>query len=233
MRKRAVLCILLVLCMLLPCTSCDAMATQDTIVKTRINLLIVLKNNQICYAVPQNGSNNVFYSFNAAAQPIYDIEGKAATAADLTPGMLVTLEFDGYVLETYPAQFSDVSGIWVTGVRANNVEFLTNLISGMFPSTSPEEVERWQVSFEGGYQFLKPNEMRALEFILQEQWTNSGIKVEKDKDTKKTGHILVTAEETRDEDDSVHLTIRVERPDADPIERNIKAAKKDGKWTIV
>ena len=162
MRKCFFRSLIIILCVLFACSACQSPTnTKETSPTTKVALEIVYKKNQICYAITSSGSDMALYSFNAAAQPIFDQDGKSSTATDLQPGMLVSLEYDGYILETYPAQFSGVSSIRVTGVHANSVEFLGSLVSGMFPSATPEEVERWEITFSGD-DFLSAKEKRAL-----------------------------------------------------------------------
>ena len=99
--RRQITGILLVICVLFSCVSCaQPISSEQTTPTTTIDLQIVYKNNQFCYSIIENGNNTSLYMFNAAAQPIYDIYGLSVTAADLAPGMKVSLEYDGYVLET-------------------------------------------------------------------------------------------------------------------------------------
>lgn len=232
MRKCFFRSLIIILCVLFACSACQSpTSTKETAPTTRVALEIVYKKNQICYAITASGSDTTLYTFNAAAQPIFDQDGKSFTATDLLPGMLVSLEYDGYILETYPAQFSGVSSIRVTGVHANSVEFLGSLISGMFPSATPEEVERWEITFSGD-EFLSAKEKRALEYKMQEEWSISNVFVDPEESrTKKTGHIKIDALKSGDE--SVQLTISVDSVAQNPTERKMNVSIQDGKWTMI
>lgn len=231
MRKYFFRSLVVILCVLFACTACQSPTNaKETKPATKVDLEIVYKKNQICYSIMTQGSNTTLYTFNAAAQPIFDLNGKSATATDLEPGMLVSLEYDGYILETYPAQFSGVSSIRVTGVDANSVEFLGSLISGMFPSATPEEVARWEITFSGD-DFLSEKEKRALEYKIQEEWTDANVFVDPDETrTKRTGHIKIDVQ--KGEDNTVQLTIRVDSVVQDPAERKMTVLLSDGKWTM-
>ena len=88
--------ILLSIFVLFSCVSCSQpVNSEQTQPATMIDVQIVYKNNQICYSIIENGDDTSLYMFNAAAQPIYDIYGLSATAADLQPGMKVSLSYDG------------------------------------------------------------------------------------------------------------------------------------------
>lgn len=231
MRKCFCRSLIIILCVLFACSACqsptNSKVTEPT---TSVGLEIVYKKNQICYAIMTQGQDTTLYTFNAAAQPIFDRDGNSITATDLLPGMLVSLEYDGYILETYPAQFSGVSSIRETGVHANSVEFLGSLISGMFPSATPGEVARWEITFSGD-EFLSEKEKRALEFKIQEEWTDANVLVDPDETlTKKTGHIKIDAK--NGEGDTVELTIGVDSVIHDPSERKMTVKLQDGKWTM-
>ncbi|MBQ4185720.1 MAG: hypothetical protein II657_05080 [Clostridiales bacterium] len=231
MRKCFFRSLIIILCVLFACSACHAPTnSKETSPTTKVDLEIVYKKNQICYAVTSTGEDTALYTFNAAAQPIFDLDGKSSTATDLQPGMLVSLEYDGYILETYPAQFSGVSSIHVSGVHANSVEFLGSLISGMFPTATPEEVARWEITFSGD-DFLSAKEKRALEYKIQEEWTDANVFVDPEESlTKKTGHIKIDAK--KGENDTVQLTIRVDSVVQDPTERKMTVSIQDGKWTM-
>ena len=78
--------ILLSIFVLFSCVSCSQpVNSEQTQPATMIDVQIVYKNNQICYSIIENGDDTSLYMFNAAAQPIYDIYGLSATAADLQP----------------------------------------------------------------------------------------------------------------------------------------------------
>jgi hypothetical protein len=233
MRKNIIRSLILTVCVLFACCGCQTPRnTKDSKPTTRVDLEIVYKRNQMCYAIMAQGEDTNLYVFNAAAQPIFDQEGKSATAANIIPGMLVSLEYDGYILETYPAQFSGVSSIRATGIRANSVEFMGTLISGMFPSATPDEVERWEISFEGE-QFLSAKEERALEHMISEEWVGSQVVVNpKESYTKKTGYVVVTTEKAGE--DKASLTIRVDSgvEGSRPTERKMTVSIKDGRWSM-
>ena len=226
--------ILLSIFVLFSCVSCSQpVNSEQTQPATMIDVQIVYKNNQICYSIIENGDDTSLYMFNAAAQPIYDIYGLSATAADLQPGMKVSLSYDGYILETYPLQFSGVSEIRVTDLGANSVEFLSSMISGMFPSSTPAEIEQWEITFSGD-EFLNAKEKRALEFFLNEKWEGAAIKVEpKDEEKRKNaGRINVTT--TNNKDETVTLTVNIASglPDQAPMERTMTVHLEKGKWTM-
>lgn len=232
MRKHVIFSLILTLCVLFSCAACQSPTpTEESIPTTKVELEIVYKSNQLCYAVMHQGDDICLYQFNAAAQPITDIEGHPATAVDLLPGMIVSVEYDGYILETYPAQFSGVSGIHVIGKYANSVEFLGSMISAMFPSTSPEDVERWEIAFSGD-EFLSPKEKRALEFLMGEEWLGARVSVEPEQSyTKKTGHIVVNAEKGEGESYKITISVDTGLPDQEPIERSMNVTLTDGQWT--
>ena len=199
--------------------------------KTRIELEIVYKKNQLCYAIAHSDTDSSLYFFNAAGQPIFDEEGDSVTSRALTPGMIVSLEYDGYVLETYPCQFSDVSEVRITGSDSNNVDFLTSQISEMFPSHA-EDVTDWAVVFDGE-DFLSAREKRALEMILRERWEGAVITVEPGQEqVDQVGRIKIHVEKKTDT--SVTLQIRIE-PGLGrslPLERNVTASLENGTWTV-
>lgn len=231
MRKHLFCSLLLTLCVLFSCAACQSLTnTKETEPTTRVDLEIVYKRNQLCYSVMENGDDTTLYVFNAAAQPIFDLEGKSATAMDLLPGMTVSLEYDGFVLETYPAQFSGVSEIQVTGQKANSVEFLGSLISGMFPSATPDELERWEITFDGD-EFLNAKEKKALEYKMQEEWKGANVVVEPSEQyLSKTGHILITTEKAGES--SVQLTIHMDSGYSDATQRRMTISLKDGQWSV-
>ena len=224
---------MLMICLLFSCVSCtQPITSEETQPTTSIDLEIVYKNNQVCYSVIENGNDTSLYMFNAAAQPIYDIYGLSATAADLQPGMRVSLDYDGYVLETYPMQFSGVSAIHVTSLGANSVEFLSSMISGMFPSSTPGEIEQWEVSFTGD-EFLTAKEKNALAYFLNEKWDGAVIKVEpKDEDKRKNaGQIRITTKDNGDETVSLTVYIASGLADQAPMERTMTVHLEKGRWT--
>ena len=226
--------IMLILCLLVSCVSCMQPGTSEQMQPTTtIDLQIVYKNNQICYSIIETGNDTSLYLFNAAAQPIYDIYGLSATAADLQPGMKVSLSYDGYVLETYPLQFSGVSEIRVTDLGANSVEFLSSMISGMFPSSIPAEIEQWEVTFSGD-EFLNAKERRALEFFLNEKWEGAAIKVEpKEEDKRKnSGRIQIATTDNGDETVTLTVNIASGLPDQAPMERTMTVHLENGKWAM-
>ncbi|MBR5417883.1 MAG: hypothetical protein IK109_07640 [Clostridiales bacterium] len=225
--------ILLILCVIFSCVSCAKPTTsEETQPTTTIDLQIVYKNNQFCYSIIENGNDTSLYMFNAAAQPIFDIYGLSATAADLAPGMKVSLEYDGYVLETYPLQFSGVSSIRVTDLGANNVEFLSSMISGMFPSSTPSEIEQWEVTFSGD-EFLNAKEKHALEYFLNQKWEGAAIKVEPtEEETKKnSGRIAITTTNNPDETVTLKVNIASGLETQAPMERTMTVHLEKGKWT--
>ena len=208
MRKHLIRSIILTLCVLFVCCACQSPKnTKDTQPTKKVDLEIVYKRNQLCYSVMAQGDDTNFYVFNAAAQPIYDIYGLSVTAADLAPGMKVSLEYDGYVLETYPLQFSGVSSIRVTDLGANNVEFLSSMISGMFPSSTPSEIEQWEVTFAGD-DFLNAKEKRALEYFLNEKWEGAAIKVEPTEDQANLATVVNTLSQAGFKADAAELSAR-------------------------
>ena len=233
MRKHLIRSIILTLCVLFVCCACQSPKnTKDTQPTKKVDLEIVYKRNQLCYSVMAQGDDTSFYVFNAAAQPIFDTEGNAITAMNLTPGMLVSVEYDGYILETYPAQFSGVSEIRVTGMYANSVEFACSLLSGMFPSAMPDDIERWEIFFEGE-NFLSAKEKKALEYIIGEEWGGADIVVDPEQShTKKTGHITITTSKAGD--DSITLKTLVDSgvEGSTPAERTMTVSIQDGKWSI-
>ena len=225
--------ILLILCVIFSCVSCAKPTTsEETQPTTTIDLQIVYKNNQFCYSIIENGNDTSLYMFNAAAQPIFDIYGLSATAADLAPGMKVSLEYDGYVLETYPLQFSGVSSIRVTDLGANNVEFLSSMISGMFPSSTPSEIEQWEVTFSGD-EFLNAKEKRALEYFLNQKWEGAAIKVEPTEEEmkKNSGRIAITTTNNPDETVTLKVNIASGLETQAPMERTMTVHLEKGKWT--
>lgn len=231
MRKSFFRSFIIILCVLFSCAACQSPTnTKETSPTTKVDLEIVYKRNQLCYSIMTQGTNTTLYTFNAAAQPIFDQQGKPITATDLVPGMLVSLEYDGYILETYPEQFSGVSSIRVTGVDSNSVEFLGSLISGMFPSATPEEVERWEITFSGD-EFLSEKEKRALEYKFREEWSDTDVLVNPEESrTKKTGHIKIDA--VKSGDATFQLTISLDSVVQDPTDRKMTVTLKDGKWTM-
>ena len=200
--------------------------------KAHIELEIVYKKNQQCYAISSSEQDNSLYSFNIAGQPVFDEEGQSVTARALTSGMIVSLEYDGYILETFPRQFSDVSEVRIIGTKSNDVEFLTSQISEMFPSYGISNIARWTVSFDGE-SFLNALEKRALEVILEEKYEGATVTCEPEQDTTdRVGNIMVSVNEMTES--SVSLQIRVEPGLGQtlPLERSISASLQDGIWTI-
>ena len=174
---------ILILCsgmLLLP--SCRRTSpTNEEKDKTRIELEILYKKNQLCYAIANSEEDTSLYSFNPAGQPIFDQDGQAVTAWALSPGMVVSLEYDGYILETFPCQFSDVSEVRITGSESNNVDFLASQISEMLPSSKDAAHTHWAVSFDGEA-FLNSREKRALKMILEDRFEGATVTVEADKE---------------------------------------------------
>lgn len=160
------------------CTGCSqkpySSVHTDTMERT---LEIVYKRGQTCYAIDPEDENSKLYAFTAAGQPVFDQNNQSATGTGLLPGMLVNVEYDGYILETSPSQFSGISRITICDTRANNVDFLVSQISGMFPSTKPEGADEWEIGF-GGDELLSSSEKAALEFILREDWAGASVTVE-------------------------------------------------------
>ena len=207
-------------------------SSKESEKKAHIELEIVYKRNQQCYAISSSEQDNSLYSFNIAGQPVFDEEGQSVTARALAPGMIVSLEYDGYVLETFPCQFSDVSEVRIIGTKSNDVEFLTSQISEMFHSCEISNIACWTVSFDGE-SFLSAREKRALEMILEEKYEGATVTCEPKHDmTDRVGSIMVSVNEMTDS--SVTIQIRVE-PGLDqtlPLERSISASLQDGMWTV-
>ena len=100
----------------------------------------------------------------------------------------------------------------------------------MFPSATPEEVARWEITFSGD-DFLSEKEKRALEYKIQEEWTDANVFVDPDETrTKMTGHIKIDVQ--KGEDNTVQLTIRVDSVVQDPDERKSTVMLSDGKCTM-
>ena len=100
----------------------------------------------------------------------------------------------------------------------------------MFPTATPEEVARWEITFSGD-DFLSAKEKRALEYKIQEEWTDANVFVDPEESrTKKTGHIKIDAK--KGENDTIQLTIRVDSVVQDPTERKMNVSLQDGKWTM-
>lgn len=57
-----------------------------------------------------DGTKSGVYMLTVGDLPV-TVDGKSASAADLTDGMTVEVEYSGDVLETYPAQFANVSSL--------------------------------------------------------------------------------------------------------------------------
>ena len=225
---------ILILCsgmLLLP--SCRRTSpTNEEKDKTRIELEILYKKNQLCYAIANSEEDTSLYSFNPAGQPIFDQDGQAVTAWALSPGMVVSLEYDGYILETFPCQFSDISEVRITGSESNNVDFLASQISEMLPSSKEAAHTHWAVSFDGEA-FLNSREKRALKMILEDRFEGATVTVEADKeDVTPMGNLVISVHDKTDT--SVSLSIRVEpgTGHVNSLEKNITASLQDGTWTI-
>lgn len=218
--------------LLLPVFGCSKLdpskATQHT---ENFDVEIVYKRNQICYAVSMEESNTSLYSFNAAGLPVYAQDGSASTASMLKPGMCVSVKYDGYLLETYPAQFSGVTEVTINASNANDVEYLAKQISGMFPSTSPSDISRWDISFQG-VSFLSEREKVALKHILSENWGDANISIDAEGTASEgTGHILVQTDECSDTSLLLSITVDTGKDDETPMTRTIQATRTDGAWT--
>lgn len=57
-----------------------------------------------------DGTKSGVYMLTVGDLPV-TVDGKSASAADLTDGMTVEVDYSGDVLETYPAQFANVSSL--------------------------------------------------------------------------------------------------------------------------
>ena len=200
--------------------------------KTHIDLEIVYKRNQLCYAIAEKDEDTSLYVFNAAGQPIYDMDGSSVTTASVKPGMTVSLAYDGYVLQTYPCQFSDVSEVRITGSKSNSVEFISTQISNMFPSSTPADMSRWEISFDGDA-FLSAKEKRALEVVLKEKWVDTVVTVEPEKDPSDPAGVI-TVDVHRITDTSVTLKILVSEANGDVpfLTKDLSASLKNGIWTV-
>lgn len=231
-KKKRVLSLFCILCLLSSLPSCKkgSLAKQTTLRTEEFNVEIVYKQNQYCYAVASDGNNPTIYTFNAAGLPVYAEDGTNVTSAALTPGMKVAVSYDGYVLETYPAQFSGVAEVKINGSRPNNVDFIAKQLSGLFPSTSPEEVMNWDVFFSG-VTYLTENEKRALEFILREKWTNATVTIDPSSETEEeSGSILIQVDNVTES--TLDLIISVNIGSTEKITRNVHAVLENGCWKM-
>ncbi len=182
MRKRAWLCVLLIFSTMCLATACKRQYYSHKQTNEALKTLeVIFKRGQICYAMPEGGEDRSMYVFSAAGQSVLDQEENVISNAELKPGMLVDIAYDGYILETYPMQFSGIDSIRIKETHANNVDFLFNQINGMFPSTKPSDNTHWEILFEGD-DFLGSAEKIALEYFLKETWTGASVTVAPDHD---------------------------------------------------
>lgn len=218
--------------LLAPTAACSRLdpskATQHT---ESFEVEIVYKRNQICYAISNQNENHSLYTFNAAGLPVITKDGTKGTASALKPGMCVTVQYDGYMLETYPAQFSGVTDIEVNEVRANDVEFVAKQISGMFPSTSPGDSSKWDISFDG-VSFLSEDEKVAVQFILSENWSNTNVTIDSSENvSENTSRITIQVNEYSEQTLDLTITVNTGEKDEKPSSRTIQATLQDGAWT--
>lgn len=223
-------CVLAMLLSLVACSKFDpSKATEHS---ETFDVEIIYKRNQICYAIAQQDGNTSLYTFNAAGLPVVNVDGSSLTASDLKPGMCVSVKYDGYMLETYPAQFSGVKEVTVNAYSPNNVDFIAKQLSGMFPSTAPTDVQRWFISFSGET-YLNEREKIALDYILSENWSNVDVTIDPtSKVTEGTGRIQV---QVNTYDSSVlDLIISVDTGlEGDtPVSRKLHATMVDGAWSL-
>ena len=115
MRRRGWICIVLSVAMI-PLFGCKKPEpSNEAREKTHIELEIVERSDQFCYAVANEDDDSPVYAFVAAGQPIFDEEGQSVTGTALEPGILVRLEYDGYILDSTPCLFSNVSEVRIIG----------------------------------------------------------------------------------------------------------------------
>ena len=182
MRKRAWLCILLIFSTMCLMTACRQQYYSHKQTNEALKTLeVIFRRGQICYAMPEGGEDRSMYVFSSAGQSVINADGETISNAELKPGMVVDISYDGYVLETLPMQFSGIESIRIKETHANNVDFLFNQINGMFPSTKPSDNTRWEILFEGD-DFLGSAEKMALEYFLKETWTGASVTVAPDHD---------------------------------------------------
>ena len=196
---------------------------------TECMLEIVYKKGQMCYAIDPDTEELNLFVFSAAGQPVYDAKEQASSGSILLPGMVVSVEYDGYILETYPSQFSGISKISIRDTKANNVDFLVSQISGMFPSTKPSGALDWEIAFSGDTP-LSPGEKRALEYILKENWAGASVTVEPQQDEPDVGRILIDFQNVKT--DSMDILITVNDGLNAEMVKELHPVLKDGIWTL-
>lgn len=232
MRTRKWLSLICGIALVLPVVACSRMDPSKTTQHTETcEVEIVYKRNQICYAISNQEENHSLYTFNAAGLPVMEQDGKKGTASSLKPGMCVSVTYDGYLLETYPAQFSGVTEVKVDQVKANNVDFFTKQISSMFPSTSPSDLKHWNISFQG-VPVLRENEKLALKHILSENWNNTSITIDSsESDPEETAQILIRIDEYTTSTMTFEITVNAGNEES-PTSRDFNVTLSDGTWNM-
>ncbi|MBP5491946.1 MAG: hypothetical protein J6Y08_03795 [Clostridiales bacterium] len=233
MQKQRIISFLLVLVMLLSLTSCKKKSlTQTSSVSAKRHMEIVYKRGQTCYAIDPESDEPSLYVFSLAGQPVFDQDDSPVSSTTLVPGMLVEVSYDGYILDSYPSQFSGINKIAVRERRANNVDFLVAQISGMFPSTKPDENNLWEIAF-GGTTYLTHVEQKALEYILRENWTGATVTVEPQEE-KAFGSGSIQVNFMDIQDDTMELEIIVDDGSGEnlPETKRIIASCATGSWVI-
>ncbi|MBR3056428.1 MAG: hypothetical protein IKG93_00520 [Clostridiales bacterium] len=233
MRHKVRLSVLLILAILLFSSSCQkTIYSKKPTTKADCLLEIIYKRGQTYYATEPTKESLKMYIFTSAGQPIFDQDGQQISSASLKTGQIINVSYDGYIIETYPLQFSGISGIKIEGSRSNNVDFLITQISGMFPSTKPEDKKHWDILFSGE-PFLSESEKRAIEYILKENWIGAQITVTPEFSDEEKGTIQVDFSNVGTQSMDVQITVDEKIEGVAPSVRKIHVVLSDGTWTIV
>lgn len=233
MRKNMWFPIVLILSIILLSTSCrQAIYSKKQTTSSDCVLEIVYKRGQIFYATEPESDDMKLYVFTSAGQPVFDKDGNSVSSAFLKTGQIVDISYDGYILETNPLQLSGISAISIKSNKANSVDFLVTLISGMFPSTKPSENNNWDIIFKGD-DFLNAREKHVMEYILRENWIGEQVTIspEQEADTGK-GLIQISASNLTETSVDLEIVTKDGSPDSTASTRTIHAVLTDGSWQI-
>ncbi len=100
-----------------------------------------------------------------------DQQGKGVGAAVLAAGMTVDVSYDGTVLETYPAQLANVSGVKITGQGEDMVGFYRGVLQDLYDKDPALNDNISMLAFDlTAAQNLTGAEKEALIWLAREQF---------------------------------------------------------------
>jgi len=168
MKKRMLVLILSVL--LFTLTACGAVQEKEPFVgpdEAVMSLKIVELRDNGFLGVGEGGSAALYTVSLSADAVCYDETAAVMDFADLRPGMVVSVYWNGMILETWPGQIGGVSALQVLGQQDDLVGLYLQVLNDLW-DTDPalnHDVTRLGMDFSG-LTNLTEVERRALEYVF-------------------------------------------------------------------